>query len=222
MPIRLDERLYAVASLVRGGSAADIGCDHGKLAYFLVSTDRAEFVIATDISPSSLKKAEDLAKENGAEDRMFTRLGDGLAPIANREVDAIVVAGLGGDVISDMLLDAYEEGKRFGAYVLSPNTHAEKVRRALSRIGQKIEFDKQVECRGKRYPVISSREGEGRLNELQEAFGAFYAEDESFAERAREELKYIEELTEGGASSEKLAKRAQMLKSALENIKSKG
>ena len=61
MPIRIDERLTAIATLIKGGTVADVGCDHGKLGYYLVSTDRAERVIATDISAPSLQKAYELA-----------------------------------------------------------------------------------------------------------------------------------------------------------------
>lgn len=218
MPIRLDERLMLVASLVDGGSAADVGCDHGKLAYYLVGTDRADKVIATDISEGSLKKARQLAAENGVEERMLTRLGDGLEPIASGEVDTVVIAGLGGDVISGILRRAFEEGKRFQSYVISPNTHPEKVRRTLVEIGQKIAYDGAVTCAGKLYTVIKSEKGECSLDELQLQFGAFYDVDEQFAARAEEELAYISALLEK-ASSEKLKQRAEMLKSALYNAK---
>ena len=220
MPIRLDERLMYIASLVRGGSVADVGCDHGKLAYYLVGTDRADKVIATDISEESLKKASTLAVENGVEGRMLTRLGDGLAPVASGEVDEVIIAGLGGDVIAGILLRAYEKGKRFEKYILSPNTHPEKARRALVEIGQKIVSDRAIECAGKLYTVIASEEGECFLDALQESFGAFYMEDAQFVGRAREELKYIQSLLEN-AASEKLEKRAEMLKSALNNVKMK-
>ncbi len=219
MPIRLDERLSKIASLISGGTVADVGCDHGKLAYYLVSTDRASKAIATDISEGSLKKARELASENGADELVITRLGDGLAPIASGEVDAVVIAGLGGDVISKILLDAHREGKRFQSYVLSPNTHPEKARRALSEIGQKITYDSAVECAGKLYTVIASREGQGALDELEETFGAFYLRDAQFEKRAAQELKYIASLIGGGASSDKLARRKKLLETALENIK---
>lgn len=113
MPIRLDQRLTAIANLVDYGKVADVGCDHGKLGYYLVSTDRASEVIATDISAPSLAKAEELAKENGVQDVMTVRLGNGLEPVADREVDTVIIAGLGGDVISDIILRANEQGKRF-------------------------------------------------------------------------------------------------------------
>lgn len=218
MPIRLDERLTRVASLVTGGSAADIGCDHGKLAYYLVGTDRAEKVIATDISEGSLQKATELAAENGVERRMPTRLGDGLDPIASGEVDTVIIAGLGGDVIADIIKRAYVKGKRFANYVLSPNTHPEKVRRALVEIGQKIVYDSPVICAGKRYTVIKSEEGQSSLDALREQFGAFYDSDPMFASLAEEELRYVELLLQT-ASSEKLKQRAEMLKTALNNAK---
>ena len=72
MPIRLDQRLTAIANLVDYGKVADVGCDHGKLGYYLVSTDRASEVIATDISKPSLDKAKELAFENGVADIEIT------------------------------------------------------------------------------------------------------------------------------------------------------
>lgn len=218
MPIRLDERLTRVASLVRCEAAADIGCDHGKLAFYLVETDRAERVIATDISEGSLKKARELVLENGADDRISLRLGDGLAPVRDGEADVIVIAGLGGDVISGILERARADGKTFDSYVLSPNTHPEKVRRTLVSIGQRIIYDSAVQCAGKLYTVIKSEKGEGVLDELRERFGAFYDTDPQFEERAKAELEYIENLN-ATAASEKLANRAEMLKHALNNIK---
>ena len=106
MPIRIDERLTAIANLIQGGAVADIGCDHGKLGYYLVSTDRADKVIATDISAPSLRKASELAFDNGVTEIMETRLGDGLSPIKSEEVDTVVIAGLGGDVIAEILKSA--------------------------------------------------------------------------------------------------------------------
>lgn len=218
MPIRLDQRLAAVASLVRADSAADIGCDHGKLAYFLVSTDRVKRAIATDISEESLKKARALATENGVEKVMITRLGDGLDPVESEEVDAVIIAGLGGDVIAGILDRAFEHKKRFESYVLSPNTHPEKVRRELKKIGQRVTFDRAVECAGKLYTVIRSEAGEDDLDEIQIAFGKFYKSDRDFEKRARQELKFVRGLLEAGASSTKLEERAQMLEKALYNI----
>lgn len=180
MPIRLDERLTLIASLVDYGKVADVGCDHGKLGYYLVSTDRASSVIATDVSAPSLQKARELALENGVTDVMQTRLGDGLVPIASREVDTVVIAGLGGDVISGILEKAREEKKSFAHFILSPNTHAEKVRAELARCGQKIVFDDMLVVAGKTYTVIKTEEGEETLDANQIKYGKFFKTSTNF------------------------------------------
>ena len=180
MPIRLDERLSLIASLVDYGKVADVGCDHGKLSYYLVSTDRAESVIATDVSAPSLKKARELALENGVTDVMSTRLGDGLQPIESREVDTVVIAGLGGDVISGILEKAREEGKAFKHFILSPNTHAEKVRAEIVRSRHTIVFDDLLVVGGKTYTVIKTDEGEETLDVYQVRYGKFFKSSVNF------------------------------------------
>lgn len=214
MPIRLDERLTAVAGLVDCGTVADIGCDHGKLGFYLLGTDRASKVIATDISDGSLQKARQLAYDNGLD--MQTRLGDGLEPVADGEADTVVVAGLGGDVISEILARARGENKRFKHFVLSPNTHPEKVRKELLLQGHTIVFDDAVECAGKRYTLIKSEVGESTLDEFQIAFGAFYTQNERFLRYASEELAYKKGIL-ANHPSEELEKRVKLLKRAIAN-----
>lgn len=218
MPIRLDERLTHIASLVDYGRIADIGCDHGKLGYYLIGSDRASSVIATDISEGSLSKARELALENGVEELMQTRLGDGLSPIADREVDTVVIAGLGGDVISDILKAARLAGKRFSHYVLSPNTHPEKVRRELMAQGHTIVCDGVVECAGKRYTVIKTDESDSDLDELQLLFGAFYRDSDTFLRYAEQELEYKQGILNKHCDAE-LESRVKQLKLAIANAK---
>ncbi|MBD5091982.1 MAG: SAM-dependent methyltransferase [Clostridiales bacterium] len=218
MPIRLDERLTRIATLVDYGRVADVGCDHGKLGYYLIGTDRASSVIATDISEGSLKKARELAYDNGVASLMQTRLGDGLVPVADGEVDTVVIAGLGGDVISGILAHAREDKKHFAHFVLSPNTHPEKVRRELLSWSHKIVYDDIVECGGKHYTVIKTQEGEESLDELQILFGAFYASSENFARLAKQELEYKSELLKKHWDKE-LESRVELLKAALANVR---
>ncbi len=219
MPIRLDERLYAIGCLVDYGSVADIGCDHGKLSYWLIGTDRASKVIATDISAPSLKKAAELALVNGVEGRMITRLGDGLAPIADGEVDTVVIAGLGGDLMSRMLAAAHAEGKRFAHYVLSPNTHPEKVRAQLVATGNRIIVDKCVMCAGKRYTVLKTEVGQMSLTPSQLLFGTDYLDDAETLNALRQELEMRRKLSEENPDSQALKDRIKVLETALEMSK---
>lgn len=219
MPIRLDQRLSAIAALVDHGIVADIGCDHGKLGYYLLGTDRAAAVIATDISADSLSKARELAFDNGVSDLMDTRLGDGLEPLRDGEADTVVIAGLGGDVISEILAGANADGKSFGHFVLSPNTHPEKVRKELLKCGHKIIVDDEVECAGKRYTLIKTERGEDCLDDMQILYGKFFETSEKFVRRARGELAYMRGLLVKNPDSRELADKVRMLESALSRTK---
>lgn len=217
MPIRLDVRLTAIANLVDYGKVADIGCDHGKLGYFLISTDRASEVIATDISVMSLKKAKELAEDNGVSSIMQTRLGDGLNPIASEEVDTVVIAGLGGDVISNILKNAGEAHKTFKHFLLSPNTHPEKVRREIVAQGHHIVYDEMLECGGKVYTIIKTDIGEGALDDMQIAYGANYRNSETFFEFATKHLQNLKAIYANGGSSELRDKIVKLEKAVEEN-----
>lgn len=225
MPIRLDERLTAVVARIPYGSVADVGCDHGKLGYYLVSTDRATNVIATDISVPSLNKAKELAKENGVSHLIETRAGDGLNPISSGEVDTVVIAGLGGDVIADILSRAREDGKEFAHFVLSPNTHPEKVRDELSRSGHIIASDGLTECANKYYTIISSDNTRAlgtpvheELDRYQRVYGKFYDEDATFKKRGNEELATMKNIL-ASHRSEELEKKVAFLSEALGRMK---
>lgn len=222
MPIRLDERLTAVVARIPYGSVADVGCDHGKLGYYLVSTDRATNVIATDISVPSLNKAKELARENGVSHLIETRAGDGLAPIASGEVDTVVIAGLGGDVIADILSRAREEGKEFAHFVLSPNTHPEKVRDELARFGHLIMSDGLTECANRYYTIISSTNTRALAREeldcYQRVYGKFYDEDPVFKKRGEEELRCMKNILANHRSDE-LERKVVFLSEALDRVK---
>ena len=221
MPIRIDERLTAIATLTKGGTVADVGCDHGKLGYYLVSTDRAERIIATDISAPSLQKAQELAFDNGVSHLMETRLGDGLSPIKSKEADTVVIAGLGGDVMAEILSSARIEGKEFDHFVLSPNTHPEKVRRELAQSNHIIVTDNLTECAGKYYTIISTqlnKDYKETLDDAQIVYGKFFTTDEVFKKRALEEIATMRNILETHRSTQ-LEEKIARLEGILEKVK---
>ena len=221
MPIRIDERLTAIATLIKCGTVADVGCDHGKLGYYLVSTDRAEKVIATDISAPSLQKAYELAYDNGVSHLMETRLGDGLLPIKSKEADVVVIAGMGGDVMAEILKTARLEGKQFDSFILSPNTHPEKVRLELQQSNHTIVTDNLTECAGKYYTIISTKlncDYKESLDANQMIFGKFYLTDKVFLKRTIEEIAVMRNILETHRS-EALEEKIARLEAIIEKVK---
>lgn len=150
--IYLGPRLAAAGSLVREGcTAADIGCDHGKLSVWLIESGRCSRVIASDINADPLQKAAGLIKSRGLSDRISTVLADG---IPSGEPDDYIIAGLGPDVTFGIIDSApfLKEGGRH--LILVPSSHHEKMRSGLYERGWRI--DKEVPARenGRLYTAI--------------------------------------------------------------------
>lgn len=151
MKLCLDSRLKAVIGEIEScDKVADIGCDHGKIANLAVEiTDNT--VYATDISAPSLKKAQALSEELGYEDNLVCLAGDGLEPLKDKDIDTVIIAGIGGMEIIKILSGAV---KRYKKYILVPHTHAERVRKYLVDNGYNIQKDYLVSCEKKFYPII--------------------------------------------------------------------
>lgn len=164
-------RLNAIADITpKIKIAADIGCDHGKLAAELITRGKAEYVICTDISAKSLEKAKILAETSGISDRISCREGNGLSVLKENEADAAIIAGMGGELIAN-ILDAHKE-KAPDCLILSCNTMAHVLRQWLCGNGYIIEDEELIYEGGRYYPVILARKGEAfMLNDIEMEFG---------------------------------------------------
>lgn len=152
----LSERLLTLVKMVpKTKTVADIGCDHGKAAVWLVKNGRADFAICTDISEKSLGKARRLAESNGLESRISLRAGNGFEVLLRGEVQSAVLAGIGGDLMKNILNNGGD--KVPDIIVLSCNKKAEALRQWLCESGYNIEDEELVFENEKFYPVIRAR-----------------------------------------------------------------
>ena len=157
--IHLCRRLEAVLKLVPEDRAvADIGCDHGYLACALLQRG-APWVTAVDISEPSLEKARLMAEKLAFEDRMITRLGDGLDHLEDG-VGAIVIAGLSANTIASIIRTDLERAKGVGCLILQPMQDMEGLRRSLMEMGFVIEAEDMVYENRRYYPMLRAVPGE--------------------------------------------------------------
>ncbi len=157
--MELSGRLRAIAELVpQTDTVADIGCDHGKLAVWLVTQRRAQRVICGDISTKSLDKARKLAEAQGLSSRIDTRAGNGLGILSADEADAAVIAGMGGELIISIL--EADRDKAPNTLVLSCHTSADVLRGWLAGNGYRFDDETLVKERGHIYPVMRLVAGE--------------------------------------------------------------
>ncbi len=169
--MELSGRLRAIAEMVpHRGTVADIGCDHGKLAVWLVQQGRAQRVVCGDISIKSLDKARRLADAKGLSGRIDARAGSGLGILTAGEADAAVIAGMGGELIVS-ILDA-DKDKAPDTLVLSCHTSADVLRGWLAQNGYRFDDETLVEEKGHFYPVMRLARGQSaELTAVEREFG---------------------------------------------------
>ncbi len=151
----ISKRLSAIAAFVRRGSrVADIGTDHGLLPIYLIEQNISPAVIATDIGISPAAVARKNVDTAGLADRIAVRVGDGLAPLSSTDADDIVVAGMGGETIAEILDAApWIRDARY-RLILQPMTHAEAVHRWLYANGFTIREEHFLEDAGRHYILL--------------------------------------------------------------------
>lgn len=154
--IKLDDRLSCVASLVRNGKrVADIGTDHGYLVAYLVENNICPCGIAADLRRGPLENARQTVIQQGLSDKIQLILSDGLENIPRDECDDIVIAGMGGNLIAEILEKApWVKNERINI-VAQPMTHAEVLRQYFIDNGFEITKEKTA-TDGKRYYCIIS------------------------------------------------------------------
>ena len=152
----LTDRLYTIQTLIpKGVRVADIGTDHGHLPISLIRSGISERVIACDIREKPLDNARKNIEKTGTVG-VELRLGDGLSPVLPFEVDYIVIAGMGGEVISGILDSAKWTRDEKYTLLLQPMTSADALRRWLSENSFRISEEKAVLDGGKLYTVIKA------------------------------------------------------------------
>ena len=160
------ERLECAIELLSGARVvADVGCDHGRLSCTLIQRDIAQRCIAIDISAPSLKKAERLIQQIGAQERIETRLGDGLSALKSEEADAIAILGMGGTLIAQ-ILDVMPPLMGAKRCVMQPMRGAEDIRFWLYARHYPVQEDRVVLDAGRYYQVFSVGEPTEAAQEL--------------------------------------------------------
>ena len=179
------ERLDCAIELLSGARVvADVGCDHGRLSCALIQRNLVSRCIATDISEPSLQKAERLIRKIGAQDRIETRLGDGLMPLTAGEADALAILGMGGTLMTQ-ILDVNPPLMGAARCVLQPMRAAKDIRRWLIERNYPVLDDRVVLDTGRYYQIFSVGQPLPRAQSLPDGWpeGCFFLGYTAFARR---------------------------------------
>lgn len=143
--------------MIRNGvRIADIGCDHAYITTEALRLGKAVFAVASDVRPGPLSKARDNIEAAGLSDKAVLLLTDGLDGIEQYAPDDIIIAGMGGELIADIIERAPFVKNGSVRLILQPMTSQDKLREYLCSSGFRIDGEAVPVERGRIYQVISA------------------------------------------------------------------
>lgn len=165
---KLTRRLQVIASLVNRRKVCDVGCDHGKLAEYLLRHNLVDSVIVSDISMPSLQKAIDLLSKNEYNYEYIHC--DGLVGYSGKSVEQCIISGMGGDEIIKIISSAPIQ---INSFILSPQHNNIDVKKFILEKGYEINYDIIIKDKGKFYNIFRCMKNDKlqKLNEFDLYFG---------------------------------------------------
>ena len=207
--MKLSKRLQTIADFVKKNSVvADIGTDHAHIPIYLIENNIIDKAYACDINKGPLEKAKENIANFGVSKNIVLRLSNGLDKMSNKEVDTIIIAGMGGELIIDIL----NRGKVFfdkkNTFILSPHTKVDEVRDYLIRNGFKIIKEDMCIDEGKFYTVMEVRYTENTVmySEAELLYSKYLIENKHpvlLRFLKKEEEKYINILSNTGLNEDR-------------------
>ena len=153
--VKISNRLMTAAALVtQGYTLADVGTDHGYIPIYLLQQKKIPAAIAMDINEGPLERAKEHIALYGLQAYIQTRLSDGVAALKPGEVEAVLIAGMGGGLIMHILKDGEKVCQSAKELILQPQSEIERVREFLREEGYTILAEDMVYEDGKFYPMM--------------------------------------------------------------------
>lgn len=229
---KLSKRLNCVVSyIIPGSTIADIGSDHAYLPCYAVKHGVASRAIAGEVVEGPYQAAIQQVNSSGLTDLIDVRKGNGLAVIEAGEVDCIVIAGMGGALITEILETSKDKLDGVKRLILQPNLAANNIRRWMLENEWQLIHESILSEDNKSYEILVAEKGNAHqpYNDLEKELllGPFLLREknEIFQRKWHQEINqwekillHLESSEENDKNREKqteLLKKMNMVKEAL-------
>ena len=178
--MKINKRLEIISHYVeKNSNVIDVGCDHAKLSIYLVLNNVSKNLIASDINEKPLEQARKNIRLYNLDNYINIRLGDGISTM-DENIDTIIISGMGGKNIVDILNKDKDKLKKIKRIILSPNNNSQFIREFLDIINFKIVNEQIVLENNKFYNIIVLERGNTRYSWLEILFGYNVLKDECY------------------------------------------
>ena len=209
----------------------DVGTDHGFLPISLVLDGEIDRAIAMDLRSGPLARAKEHVKEYHLEDKIETRLSDGLMEVNVGECDLVSITGMGGRTMHDIIEERKDVATSVNHLILQPQSEIPEFRKYLYENGFVIVEEDCIFEDGKYYFLMKTARGTGKITDLEAEFGPRLLEEENETlkdfilkeirtnEHVRENLSKAKANEKNRESLKKNEIKAELLKEAKERLK---
>lgn len=167
--MELSKRLRFIANHIDiCESIIDVGTDHGYIPIYAVNEGLCKRAIASDINKDPLEKARINALLEGLTDKIELRLGAGLETVRVGEVEGVVIAGMGGNLIRDILEHDKKKLSKYKFLVLQPAQNPEVLREYLYNNNYEIIDEDLCFDEGIYYELFKVKVGESNKGKMKE------------------------------------------------------
>ena len=145
----LKSRLLTCSCLVDSPNILDVGTDHAKLPIYLVSHGIVSKAFACDINPYSVKRSIDNVNRHNLGQKIKVFLSDGLKNVDKSLSNTIVIAGLGGKTISEIISCCPWKITEDKDFILQPTKSESHLRVFLEK--NKFKIDRELAVNDGKY-----------------------------------------------------------------------
>ena len=192
----LSLRLQTIHDMLPKGVIADIGSDHGKLMIALFKSGKLTKGYAIENKKGPYTRLVNALKKEELVDKIVPLLSDGIEDLPS-EVRHIVLAGMGGELIVDILKKHPEKLKGVETIVVDPHGAINKVREEISALGYAIAEEKIIKEDEQYYEIIKFIKADFAVyNEVDLEFGPILRTEKcaTFKEKYHQRIEEIDNL----------------------------
>lgn len=223
---KLSNRLSACSESVTPNSKiADIGTDHAYIPIYLGLTKKISHALACDVRSGPLENAKKNINFYNLNNIIETRLSDGLENVSENEADEIIIAGMGGNMISNILENCSWKNKESKRFILQPMKYENKLRAYLALKGYEIQNETAVICSEKVYSVMTCvfTNIPYKITPVQEYIGKITI-NQNFASKSyiKKQIKNLQNLEKGAKATDNIEeseKYSSIVSSLLQELK---
>ena len=186
--MKISKRLKTISDLLNDNiNVIDVGCDHALLDIYLFNNKKNINIIASDVRPGPLEQAKKNIEKYGCKN-IKVKLGNGIDTIES-VTDTIVIAGMGGDTVIDILNNGKDKLSNIKTMIISPQSEWTKTREFVTSLGFIIDEEVLLLDKNKYYLIIRFIKGNKNYNKKELEFGPILLKNKS-----REFINYYNKL----------------------------